>query len=384
MRGNNLVIGIFYHPEAYPPTLNAVSELSDCFDHISIVHQPHLKGTWKYPANVTAIASGDFISSIGHQNASLPRKILIFLQFTFSLLKQCRLEKPGVILLYDVHALFAYSLIRPLLRFKHTLWYHNHDISEIARERKFSIGWFACRSEKKIFKAIDIFTLPSSERLAYFPMNEFKGTYFIVPNYPSLKFYGPYYKPGRPVDNIKLIFQGRIGEGHGLEEIISLLASPLSGKSLSLVLKGYCDEAYRNSLIERSKAENVTDKLTFVGFTPYEDVPKVASDCHIGIGIFTKKEAMHVTLGTASNKLYEYAALGLPVIYNKEEHFSRYLDRYNWAFGVDPEPGSIRERLAAIIDNYEYYSVCAHRTFVDALNFETCFEPVRKIINDKR
>lgn len=384
MSGNSLVIGIYYHPEAYPPTLNAVNELSGSFDAIRIVHRPHLKGDWKYPANVTAIPSGRPISAEDQQRASLPRKIFFFLQFVLSLLKQSWIKRPRVILLYDAYALFAYRLIRPLLPFRHILWYHNHDISEIGRERKFSIGWFACKNEKKIFDDIDIFTLPSSERLAYFPMDVFKGAYFIVPNYPSLKFYGSYYKANRSLDSIKLIFQGRIGEGHGLEEIIPLLASPVSGKQVSLVLKGHCDERYKQSLIDRAKAADVEDKLTFIGFTPYEEVPKLASGCHVGIGIFAKKEVMHVTLGTASNKLYEYAALGLPILYSKEEHFSRYLDRYNWAFAVEPNIGSIREKLVEIISNYEFYSVSAHESFRSALNFESCFEPVQKAISDKR
>jgi len=376
MRDKKLVIGIYYHPEAFPPTLNAVTVLSGSFDTISIIYSPHLEGAWVYPANVKPIASGRLISSSSQENSGTFRKLLFFLRFVIDLMRESIRNRPGVILLYDPHALFAYWLLRPFLFFKHTAWYHNHDIAEISRMRKFSIGWFACKAERKIFRKLDMFSLPSADRLPFFPMNEFKGHYFIIPNYPSLSFYGPFYKPRKPGNEIKLIFQGRIGEGHGFEEIIPMLAGTISGKWLRLILKGYCDPEYQARLLGIAAEHGVSDKLNFAGFTPYIEVPKLASECHIGIGIFSKKEAMHITLGTASNKLYEYAALGLPVIYLNEAHFTKYLQPYNWAFAVQLCKQSIAAAIAAITDSYEQYSESAHRSFTDQLNFENYFKPV--------
>src|SRR5215210_2046819 len=98
---NNLVIGIYFHPEAYPPTLNAIGELSDCFDHITIIHRPHLIGSWNYPSNVKAVASGKYISSMNQEKASLVNKVQFFLKFAKSLLLACRRKKPVIILVYD-------------------------------------------------------------------------------------------------------------------------------------------------------------------------------------------------------------------------------------------------------------------------------------------
>ena len=376
MRGNDLVIGIYYHPEAYPPTLNAIGELSGHFDAISVVHRPHLKGTWKYPANVTPVASGKYITSTGQEQASMPGKILFFLRFVMDLLRECLRLRPRVILLYDANALLAYRLVRPLLRFRHILWYHNHDIAEIATMRKYSVGWFACKTEKKIFSRIDLFTLPSAERLPFFPMDTFRGKYFVVPNYPSLAFYRPFFTPHKSLDVIKLVFQGRIGPGHGLEEIIALLAAPVAEKPLQLVLKGHCHPDYKNALLALAERYSVTDSLSFVGFTPYEEVPRIAAACHIGIGIFSAVEVMHVTLGTASNKLYEYAAVGLPVLYLGMDHFSKHLGKYPWAIPVELTSESIASKIEIIVREYAFYSSAAHESFVRELNFERCFAPV--------
>jgi len=380
MSDNRLVAAIYYHPEAYPPTLNAINELSRNFDSISVIHRPHLKGNWVYPQNVKPIASGKFVTSREQETSSTIRKILFFARFCFDLLKECWVKKPSVILLYDIHALFAYRLICPLLFFKHIFWYHNHDVSELHRERKYSIGWFACKAEKKLFARIDIFTLPSAERLAFFPINTLKGKYFIIPNYPSLNFYQLFYQPKKSIKEVSLIFQGRIAEGHGLEEIISFLGEEISGKKLLLVLKGNCSESYKQELLRIALEHNVSDRISFYGFTPYAEVPKVAASCHIGIAIFARKETMHITLGTASNKIYEYAAVGLPVLYSDEIHFSRYLNKYPWAFGVTLTTESIKQQLTTILSKYTYYSDCAHKTFVDELNFENYFKHVTEYL----
>lgn len=383
MKGHRLVVGIYYHPEAYPPTLNAVQELSKCFEHITIVHRPHLKGSWKYSENVKAVASGSFVTGAQQERASVTKKVLFFRKFMADLLRAIRSEHASVVLLYDVHALFAYRMIRPLIGGKHIAWYHNHDVSELERERKYSIGWFACKTEKKIFKELGIFTLPTADRLRYFPMDTFKGKHFVVPNYPSLHFYGSFYKTKIPNDVVRLIFQGRIGEGHGFEEIIPLLAQTVSGRQLQLVLKGYCDEDYKQRLLELAGEHKVIDKLVFAGFTAYEEVPKLSASCHIGIGIFAKHETMHITLGTASNKLYEYAAVGLPILYLNEPHFSQYLKKYEWAMPVQLNTASIREAIETIISSYAQYSAAAYDSFRTGLNFEGAFSPVITYLRDK-
>jgi hypothetical protein len=85
---------------------------------------------------------------------------------------------------------------------------------------------------------------------------------------------------------------------------------------------------------------------------------------------------MHVTLGTASNKLYEYAALGLPVLYLGREHFNRYLGLYPWAVPVELSPESITRAIAGIMSRFAYYSASAHESFAKELNFERYFAPV--------
>ena len=378
---SHLVIAIYFHPEAYPPTLNAIGELSECFDQITVVHRPHLKGSWSYPLNVTTIPSGKFITSANQEKAPLHQKILFFFQFTRSLLRACKKEKADFILVYDSLSLFAYNLIRPLLG-KHKIWYHNHDVTEQKDIRKYSISWFAAKNEIKSFRYLDIFSLPTNERQKYFHMDIFKGKYFFIPNYPAKRFYKTFYKPKQLSEPIRLIFQGSIGPYHGIEEIIPLLGEKINGYSLELVLKGPCKTEYQDLCLHLANENKVSGCLTFIGVTPYAEVPEASASCHIGIGILAKQDLMNTTLGTASNKLYEYAAVGLPVIYYNSINFTRHLYKYPWAVATDITSNDIKLKITQIVTDYERLSSFAHQDFMMELNFENGFAEVKSYVRE--
>lgn len=380
----NLLVGIYFHPEAYPPTLNAIGELSDCFDQIMVIHRPHLENKWVYPANVAAIAAGKSISSVGQQNASFIAKIIFFLGYIRVFYRHCQKLHPSYVLVYDNISLLAYRVVKPFLFFEHKLWYHNHDVSELALLRKYSIGWLAARMENSAFKYLDIFSLPTGERKQYFPMQEFKGNYFVIPNYPAIKFYSRFYRPRELENTVKLIFQGQVGPLHGIEEIIPLLQQPVGGHNLELVLKGPCAEDFRLRVEEISRQNGVSNKVTFIGVTPYAEVPLAASRCHIGIGILAKMDIMNITLGTASNKLYEYAAVGLPVIYYQSENFTKHLGKFAWAFPAKLDTASIRGAIINILIRYRECSLAAHNDFLHELNFEKVFAPVKEYVALKK
>ena len=381
---SNLLIGIYFHPEAFPPTLNAIGELSECFDHITVIHRPHLHNSWKYPANVHAIASGNFITAKKQEAAPLPKKVGFYIQYVGLFLRHCLQKKPSVILVYDSLSLYAYHLVKRLLRFQHKIWYHNHDVTEPQLLRKFSIGWFAARKEAGAFDYLDLFSLPANDRLRYFPMQRFKGRYFFIPNYPARKFYLQFYRPRVLQQTVRIIFQGHIGPYHGIEEIIPLLKEPLLDYQLELVLKGPCPEDYKSRVLQLAGVHNTAHRIAFIGVTAYADVPATSATCHIGIGILAKNDIMNTTLGTASNKLYEYAAVGLPVLYYNSENFTRYLGKYSWALPTGVSSQEIKEKLIAMLRSYSQLSAAAYHDFLQELNFETGFQEVKDYLLQER
>lgn len=370
-----LFVAIYNHPEFYPPTLNAVNELSKIFDKIFLLYRNYSKTHFNYPANIILLPSGNLLEMRKALKKNNFWKFLEFFKFTLKFALIANLKKIEMILVYDPIALFSLFLFRALINKDTLIWYHNHDVGDISIVRKYSIGWLAIKYEHKMFKYLNVFSLPAIERKDYFPMEQLKGKFFYLPNFPSKKFYSEYYKP-KTIDKspIRLVFQGSIGKRHGFEEILSILDKEILNKELNIILKGFISDEYKNYLISLAKEHSVDDKILFYGVGSYTSVLELASTCHIGIGIHTKTDIMNKTLGTSSNKIYEYAALGLPVLLFDNEHFRNHLSKYEWAFFTDLSKNSLMTCIENIIMNYEELSKSARKSFEDELNYEFYFK----------
>ena len=371
---NNIVVAIYFHPEAYPPTLNAVGELSKIFDSISLIHRPHLETDWNFAKNITLIPSGNEMTIKQQEESNVFIKAFIFCQFCFKLLQQIVKQKPKVVLVYDPIPLFALKLIRPLISKKTKLWYHNHDIAEINLTRKFSIGWFACKYEHSMFEYLYIFSLPALERKQYFPLEKINGEFFFLPNYPSIQFYSQFRRNVRfnNENRIKLIYQGAVSKGHGLEKINSLLGR----LNAELHIVGRINREYEGIL----ELNSYTNNLKFYNHVSYIKLPKITSSCDIGLAINEPTNIIYSTGGTASNKIYEYAACGLPILYYDNEHYNLHLGKYEWAFSTDLSQQSLEFNINKIVTNYEYYSRKAKEDFNRDFNYEKVFEPVKQYL----
>lgn len=370
-----ILIGIYTDPQGYPPTLNAITELSTCFENIDVLYRPHIDGMWAYPVNVNLHPSGKLMSARAQEQSRLYKKVFFFLMFTWRLLRLGLKHKPKVFLMYDNLALFSYFLVRPFFLLQHKIWFHSHDVHDIQMVRKFSIGWFSIKSEIRNFSKLDIFSLPSSERLKYYNMTAFTGKLFVLPNYPAKSFYNTFYRKDQKLDVIRILYQGRVSEGHGIEDILQTIAT-FNVKNWRLVLKGECNEEYKIELCKLAEELKVFENLEFHGYIKYGDLPKSNADCHIGNAIYEEINVMNSTIGTASNKIYEYAALGFPVLYLANTSAANTLSQYNWAFPVTLNPDSIYQAVNKIMSHYALYSDEARKSFEGGLNFESHFQPV--------
>jgi glycosyltransferase involved in cell wall biosynthesis len=377
-----LLIAIYSHPDYYPPTLSAVENLSSSYDKIFILHRNVHGLGWKYPSNVELLASGNQFSVHELESAGFLKKMVWYLAFTRKMFWTFRKYKPDTFLISDYLCILAYRLISPFVHKPRVLWYHNHDVAEEKYIKRYSLSWLSWKSEKWLFPKLQIFSLPAVERKVCFPMNLLNGMFFFLPNFPSVLIY----KSGIDEDKInnsvyRILFQGSIGPLHGLEELIPLLKEKISGKELRLVLKGFIRTDYLDQLKAIACTHEVADRLSYIGPTNYLEVIENARTCHIGIGIHKKTDVMNKTLGTASNKIYEYAALGLPVVLYDNDHFRETLEQYKWAFFTNTEPESFRECLQRIISDYSSLSKQAFEDFSSKLSYEHYFEPVKKILD---
>ena len=350
-------------------------QLSKTFEKVIVVFRAHKKADWDYPENVYLVSDDQFIGPRAQEKAPIIQKLRLFVHFTIKFLKTYRKYQPDVLLIYDALAVLSFNWIRKLLNVQSLLWYHNHDKMDAQSVRKYSLSRQAIKAEKALFKKWDLFTLPALERKVFFPMADLKGRFVHLPNYPALSFYSPFRRRKALDNQIKLVYQGLISEDHGLEEIISFLDRKVQDKTLKLTLYGPIREDYQKRLWAFAQKKGVEDKLFFAGFISYKDLPAQLSEHHIGLSILTKeKNPNHATAGTASNKTFEYSALGLPVLFFKTNHFNEHLGKYAWAFATDLSPDSLLDALEKIISDYQNLSETAYRNFKENLNFEHCFK----------
>ncbi|MFQ5446055.1 MAG: glycosyltransferase [Saprospiraceae bacterium] len=380
--GTRLVVGLYGHPEAYPPTLNALNELSGLFDEVDVLFRPHCAVEWDYPANVKLHPSGAAMSPREQEALPLPKRWGLVVNFIKDMAKLCKEKKTKVILLYDPLALMAFLIARVFLHNPpFIVWYHNHDVLE-ANQKRFSLNWCARSVEKKAFLRLNIFSLPSNERKEFFPMKNFQGKYFFLPNLPAVSFYSQFQNTANEHSAFRIIFQGHIDAGHGIEEILNLMPANVTGKPIHLVLKGWIRDRYKTVLTQIIEARGLRNDVEFAGYTAYQELPKLTASCHAGLAIHTKADIMNKTLGTASNKIYEYAAVGLPLLYFDNPHFNEHLEKYEWAFATDLSAHSLKYCFEQISARQAELSRAARKDFMTRLNYECHFQPLRQYLEE--
>ncbi len=368
-------MAVYSHPESYPPTLNAINELSVHTDHIFILSRNiQNKSEWNYPPQAELILSGPLKGIRETEASGFLWKIGSFLRFTLDFFKIVRCNRPEWVICYDPIPLMAYRLGSFFLSRKPRLWYHNHDVSEISMMGRFSIGRLAVRNEQNYFNRIDLFSLPSEQRKSYFPLEKLKGQLFLIPNYPS-KNRGIEMKASRPdpQKELKLLFQGHVGEGHGFEEIIGILPYH---PDIKLTIIGTADLKYTAGLQKLAGERGVANRLEILKAVPYRELVGITGRHHLGIAIHKPVNIMYSTGALASNKIYEYAAAGLPILYFDIPAYREYLSRFEWAFGNDLSEKALNEQISYIRVHFNYLSEKALEDFRTSLNFEHVFQPV--------
>jgi glycosyltransferase involved in cell wall biosynthesis len=367
-----VLLAIYNHPEAYPPTLNVITHLAKECASITVLCNNFIQSDWEYPENCTLHPLGSYSSADEFGRLPLHKRLKRWLQYMRAMRKLLR--KHDIFIAHDSYPLASYYLVQLLGGPKpQFVWYHNHDVMERSLYRPFTLNWLVSKLEPRMFSRIDLFSLPADERAVHFPMDRLKGQYLFIPNYPSEHFFGQHQSPDKKKD-IQLIFQGTLSDGHGFEELIELLPHTIDGDQIYLNLMGPVRPNHHTELEKKIQNRKAQAYVSFLGRQAYRMVPIISSRCHIGIAIFTKTDIMNSTLGTASNKIYEYAACGLPVLYYDNLHFRKHLEQYPWAVPTDLSPNSLDKAIRYIMGNYNLLSKAARNTFKQETNFGKAFE----------
>ena len=366
----------YTHPEGYPPTFNAINNLSKNVDEVFVLSTRTLETKWNYSDNVHLNLLDSNTDRFKAVTISKGKKIKTYFNYIKAIYNYIRKDKVDLIIIYDNVPFFFYTIIAKVLPKGKlpVVWYHNHDVFPLSNYKKYSVNWFGAICEQKYLNQASYFSLPANERKEYFKLNEFKGKYFFIPNYPSSYFHGKLKIDTRKsLDRISFVYPGNICFKHGFEDLIPILGEKVDEKELHLTLLGDVKPKYKEELIALANKHNVSNHVHFIGRNSYFDVPKVMTEHHIGWAVNKPLDVTYSTGGTAANKIYEYLALSMPIVIFDNEHYREYLDNNDWAFFSDLSKDSLLEQIKDIVKDYNNLSQQARESFENNFTFEEAF-----------
>jgi glycosyltransferase involved in cell wall biosynthesis len=352
-----------------------LQELSPLTTGIDVITRRMLESHWGYPDNVKLhYVNKTNYKGFGIEALPVYKKLWHFITFVQQLRRTVLKEQSCILIVHDVIPLFAAYLLRDFLKRRGVkLWYHNHDVTDRKRAGQWTLMGIATKFEAKAFPLLDCFSLPAKERLIYFPIQILKYKPLIIPNYPLKRFYKQTILVSNPNNTLKLVYQGSIGPGHGLETVISILNTKIRGKQLELHLVGKIRPAYKAKLMELALQYKVTEYFKDHGMQPFVNLPKYLSQFDVGLAIHEPYNVTYATGGSASNKIYEYAACGLPVLLIDNDHYKSYLAAYKWAFFTSLEKETLINVIEKVVETNHEARTAALKDFQSTLNYEVAF-----------
>ena len=194
------------------------------------------------------------------------------------------------------------------------------------------------RIERKCVESCDKIIMPEKNRIAYFKKKYPRvGDVLLLENFPrrdelpknSEDPFRKIYPIAR--DQKIVLYTGLIAAKRSVEELIDSMA--LCGDEFVLVLLGRTFKGYEQSLRERIRKGGLEKKVFLHDAVPYAHILKYMAAGDIGTAFYRNTNINNYYC--ASNKLFEYIALGKPVLTNNYPGLLESLERYRQGVCLD-------------------------------------------------
>lgn len=285
--------------------------------------------------------------------------------------------QPDMIHANDLNALIPAYLASRKLGCK--LIYDSHEINveNYTTDGRSPIAGVMKAVEQYIVKRVDLMICVSHAAADYFA-SEYKMAKPMVVTNCSLKK-ETLTQNVEKHEGFEVINHGQFYPGRGYEEMLEAAELLMQYPDIHMCLRGFgrLEDTLRTTAIEK-QLENVV----FYPPVNVEQLIPEAAHSHVGIAI-TKPICLNFKL-SVSNKLFEYAAAGLPVIMSDiPEH--RYLNE-QYHFGLilpDNSPRSLADAVVRLYQDWELYQKLAENAkhMSQEVNWENEF---RKLIDSEK
>lgn len=368
---------IYGNPDYYPPMINAaevfhqqqVRQLLLCLDFTSAIWpQPPIN----YPPSTQVVRLRPRVSN----------SFLKYLAFCGQTLRHTDRTADWLIA-YNMHALVPARIATWLSRQR--LAYHSHDYLENSDAHTLSTRLIKA-FERLFARTADLVIVPDQARA------DLMARELNLPTPPVIVANAALHAPLQPSDRLaaalaergyhfdKVVFRpGRVGRGHALDSTIRSLplwANPRWG----FVVMGPCPDEDRHWLEQLAVEVGVADRFVILPAVSYTQVLEYASGADLGHGLY---EPIHVNnrfITTASNKIMEYIAVGLPLLLSESEGNRALVDAYDNGLIVSyDDPAAIAAGVNQILGDEQRAAALAagsRRAFQEEFNYARQLTPV--------
>ena len=193
---------------------------------------------------------------------------------------------------------------------------------------------------------------------------------------------------GIPEDKIALMFFGTPRPHKGVEELIRSIHATKELKNnpeVLLVIGGVGKNRYSLEIIRLGK-KLLNDKILFIRYIPFQDIPKavVSSDIYI-----IPQKKTHASLGQLPAKLFDAMAMARPIISTDISDIPKILDKAGIVIPSDAQTleKNLSEKILYLIDNLSESRKLGRRArkrFVRQYGFKPMRRKLKEILNCAR
>jgi glycosyltransferase involved in cell wall biosynthesis len=173
-------------------------------------------------------------------------------------------------------------------------------------------------------------------------------------------------------------YQGAIGPDHYLETIISSMQRWPSGAVFVVV--GSAHEEYRRRLQEHAASLGVAERVIWLGLVPYRDLFSHTVGAAVGLTFLESTTDNWRFSAGASNKRFEYAAMGVAQVTNTGAGMEEIFGRPGLAVLLDRlDAASMGDAIRALLSDANRRAEMgqrARRAHLSVNNYEVQFAPV--------
>ncbi len=332
--------------------------------HVSSVHPPFDPRIFQKECLSLAGAGYEVVLVVPHDKAEVREGVrLVPVQKSSSLLRRVfhsarRTVQSAAREGSDIYHLHDPELLlwaRPLLRSGAAVVYDMHedlphqiqDKSWIPRVMRKPLGWLAGRMERVLLRGVSVVLAEES----YARSRPWLRHSVEVLNFPRLELLPSPAATLAAPRTFRFGYIGAVTKGRGslavLEALglVNAMRLDVDFRCVGKVLPGHRAE------LESRAAQLGLTRYAYLGYLPPREGWAKIADCDAGLAVL---EPLPNYVTSYPTKMFEYMALGLPVIVSDFPLYARIIDRYRCGLTVDPtRPESIAEAMARLVRDPE-------------------------------